>query len=131
MLSEGGAHITDTGNMGTSLLYAAARGRLFTVQWLLSEEGGASITDRNATGCTALILAAERGHATLCTWLIEVGGADIADLNLLGHTVWTMMAENMYEIDLWLWSPCCKFCCCGALLLERWLPSCVQSTCGW
>ena len=88
-IDKGRAEIDKNGT--TALLWAAGRGHLPVVQWLL-QAGGARIDEKDNDGRTALLWAANQGHLPVVQWLLQAGGARIDEKSNLGNTALLLAA---------------------------------------
>jgi len=86
----------------TLLHYAAASGKLRTVQWLLTE-ARAEISERDDFGLTALSCAASKGNLEIVKWLLKEGGAKIEEKTRRGLTALLCAAtKGRLEVIRWL-----------------------------
>jgi hypothetical protein len=73
-------------------MYAAAYGRISTLEWLLSE-GGSKICERDHNGRSAVLYAAEFGKLLAVQCLLE-RGASITEKDNSGYSLWYLVLRR-------------------------------------
>jgi ankyrin repeat protein len=82
-----GADVAEANVHGdTVLLWAAYRGRIPIMHWLLNE-GGSSLSEKSIEGASALSLAAMNGSFPVVQYLLEERGASMSEIKNYGRTV--------------------------------------------
>jgi hypothetical protein len=82
-------------NGDTALLWAAYRGRIPIMHWLLNE-GGSNLAEKDSAGHSALSLAALNGSFPAMQYLLEERKALMSETNMYGDTVWDSMHKRIY-----------------------------------
>jgi ankyrin repeat protein len=90
LLGPGGVSVSARSRIsgGTALMFAAARGHISVVRWLLSRADG-DVDAVSHAGDTALMWAACRGRLKMVQYLAASAGADVYNTNKSGSSVFT------------------------------------------
>jgi ankyrin repeat protein len=78
----------------TPLLYAALRGKIPIMHWLLTE-GGSSLVEKDERGAQALLIAASMGRFAAMQYLLEKQGALITERDDEGLYAWKQLPRNI------------------------------------